>query len=95
GSADQVDSAVGGGKEAEVGIATGVRIVAEENDVVPPVMTEVVVTSHAVDIPLVPEMGVKVTSLVRASLFQDSNSTETVKADTASPSYFARQDLSM
>nr|GEW92600.1 hypothetical protein [Tanacetum cinerariifolium] len=31
GSADQVDSTVGGGKEAEVGIATGFRIVAEEN----------------------------------------------------------------
>nr|GEY08533.1 transposase (putative), gypsy type [Tanacetum cinerariifolium] len=31
GSADQVDFAAGGSQEAEVGIATGVRIVAEEN----------------------------------------------------------------
>nr|GEZ58036.1 hypothetical protein [Tanacetum cinerariifolium] len=31
GSADQVDSAAGGGREAETGIATGVRIVADEN----------------------------------------------------------------
>nr|GEY91407.1 putative transposase (putative), gypsy type [Tanacetum cinerariifolium] len=30
-NADQVDSAIGGGQEAEVGIATGVRIIAEEN----------------------------------------------------------------
>nr|GEW27108.1 hypothetical protein [Tanacetum cinerariifolium] len=169
GNVDQVDSAVGGGQEAEVGIATGVKIVAEENmaierprpaicdkspsalrellasillkvevgvvavptlpmvtslvsatpehesgvpsdsitgpnaegdsfiksDIVPPVMTEVVVTSHVVDIPPVLEMGVKVTSLVRASLFQVSDSTETVKADIAGPSYFAKQDLSM
>nr|GEW57930.1 hypothetical protein [Tanacetum cinerariifolium] len=64
-------------------------------DVVPLVITEAVVTSHAVDIPLVLEMGVKVTSLVRASLFQDSDSTETVKVDTAGPFYFARKDLLM
>nr|GFD04610.1 hypothetical protein [Tanacetum cinerariifolium] len=31
GSADQVDSAAGGGRQAETGIATGVRIVADEN----------------------------------------------------------------
>nr|GFD59410.1 hypothetical protein [Tanacetum cinerariifolium] len=31
GSVDQVDSAAGGGQEAEVGIATGVRIVAGDN----------------------------------------------------------------
>nr|GEU57422.1 hypothetical protein [Tanacetum cinerariifolium] len=192
GSADQLDSAVGGGQEAEVGIATGVRIVVEENvaaerprcpqkkrkaitnaggsshppkklrgdygasseadiyvsatpehesgapadfiarlnictigaserlvissdssyhssthaseaegdsiirsDVVPSMMTEAVVTSHAVDIPPVPKMGVKVTSPVRASLFQDSDSTKIVKADTAGPSYSVWKDLSM
>nr|GEZ58192.1 reverse transcriptase domain-containing protein [Tanacetum cinerariifolium] len=39
------------------------------SDVVPPVTTETVVTSHAADIPPVPKMGVKVTSPVRASLF--------------------------
>nr|GEW52982.1 hypothetical protein [Tanacetum cinerariifolium] len=64
-------------------------------DVVPPVITEAVVTSHAVDIPLVLEMGVKVTSLMRASLFQDSDPTEIVKVDTAGPSYFAKKDLLM
>nr|GEV70588.1 hypothetical protein [Tanacetum cinerariifolium]GEW08826.1 hypothetical protein [Tanacetum cinerariifolium] len=45
--------------------------------VVLPVISEAVVTSHAVNIPPVLEMGVKVTSPVCASLFQDSNSTET------------------
>nr|GEY27425.1 putative transposase (putative), gypsy type [Tanacetum cinerariifolium] len=63
--------------------------------VVPQVMTEAVVTSHTVNIPSVPEMGIKVTSPVHASLFQDSDSTETMKADTASASYSAKQDLSM
>nr|GEY44407.1 ribonuclease H-like domain-containing protein [Tanacetum cinerariifolium] len=181
GNADQVDSAISGGQEAEVGIATGVRIVAEENmaterprhpqkkrqviadtgavptlpmvtssvsatpenesgapsdsitgpnvctidaserfiisldsshhssthaseaegdsfirsGIIPPVMTKVVVTSHVVDIPLVLEMDVKVTSPMRASLFQVSDSTEIVKADIAGPSYSAKQDLSM
>nr|GEU38377.1 transposase (putative), gypsy type [Tanacetum cinerariifolium] len=49
--------------------------------VVPPMMTEVVVTSHAVNDPLVPKTGTKVTSPVHASMFYDSDSTETVKAD--------------
>nr|GEV76472.1 putative transposase (putative), gypsy type [Tanacetum cinerariifolium] len=49
--------------------------------VIPPVITEVVVTSHVVNIPSVLEMGVRVTSHVRASLFQDSDYTEAVKAD--------------
>ncbi|GJW09086.1 hypothetical protein Tco_1571509 [Tanacetum coccineum] len=62
---------------------------------IPPVMTEAVVTSHAVNIPLVPEMGIKVTPLVHASMFHDFDSTETVKADTVGPSYSAKQDLSM
>nr|GFA48071.1 hypothetical protein [Tanacetum cinerariifolium] len=201
GNADQVDSAAGGGQEAEVGIATGVRIVAEENvtaerlrrsrkkrqaitnadgsshppkklrgdyrassevaicgkspsafrellassllnikvgvaavptlpmvtssvsatpehksgapansiirpnvhtidaskrsDFVPPLMTEVMVTSYDVDILPILEMGVKVTSPVRASLFQVSDFTETMKADTAGLSYSAKQDLLM
>ncbi|GJU32860.1 hypothetical protein Tco_1176449 [Tanacetum coccineum] len=63
--------------------------------VVPPVMTEVVVTSHAVNAPSVPETGTKVTSLVHASMFHDSDSMKTVKADDAGPFYFAKQDLSM
>nr|GFC74506.1 hypothetical protein [Tanacetum cinerariifolium] len=67
----------------------------ERYAVVPLVRTEAVVTSHAVNIPPVPEIGVKVTSHVHASLFQDSDSMETLKADTAGPSYSAKQDLSM
>nr|GEZ75835.1 hypothetical protein [Tanacetum cinerariifolium] len=63
--------------------------------VVPLVMTEVVVTSHAVNIHPVPEIGIKVTSHVHASLFHDSDSTKTVKADTTGLSYSSKQDLSM
>ncbi|GKC59536.1 hypothetical protein Tco_1087134 [Tanacetum coccineum] len=63
--------------------------------VAPPVMTEAVVTSHAVNVPPVPETGTKVTTPVHASMFHDSDSTKTVKADTAGPSYSAKQDLSM
>nr|GEZ09017.1 hypothetical protein [Tanacetum cinerariifolium] len=49
-------------------------------------------STHASD---AEEMGVKVTSPVHASLFQDFDSTKTVKANTAEPSYSANQDLSM
>ncbi|GKA73280.1 hypothetical protein Tco_0779496 [Tanacetum coccineum] len=62
---------------------------------IPPVITEAVVTSHAVNIPLVPEMGIKVNPPVHASMFHDFDSTETVKADTVGPSYSTKQDLSM
>ncbi|GJY64270.1 hypothetical protein Tco_0465730 [Tanacetum coccineum] len=41
------------------------------------------------------EMGSKVTAPIHASMFHDSNSTETVIADIAGPSYSAKQDLSM
>ncbi|GJR64913.1 hypothetical protein Tco_0010978 [Tanacetum coccineum] len=53
--------------------------------VIPSVMTEAVVTSHAVNAPSVPvpKMGAKVTSPVHASMFLDSDSIETVKADAA------------
>ncbi|GJR03962.1 hypothetical protein Tco_0526946 [Tanacetum coccineum] len=65
--------------------------------VLPLVMTEAVVTSHAVSAPFipVPKMGTKMTSPVHASMFHDSDSMETVRADTAGPSYSAKQDLSM
>ncbi|GKD77407.1 hypothetical protein Tco_1340028, partial [Tanacetum coccineum] len=65
--------------------------------VIPPVMTEAVVTSHAVSAPSisVPKMGTKMTSPVHTSIFYDSDSTETVRADTVGPSYSAKQDLSM
>ncbi|GKA91898.1 hypothetical protein Tco_0813823 [Tanacetum coccineum] len=151
GSADQRDSAAGGGQEAETELVTGVRIIADENVVaekpkrprkkrqaitdasgsshppkklkgdhetssgaatggkspsvlkellansshhsstnasgaeadfvirsvvVPPVMTEAVITSHAVNAPSVPV-------------------SETVNADATGPSYSAKQDLSM
>ncbi|GJX13806.1 hypothetical protein Tco_0205564 [Tanacetum coccineum] len=63
--------------------------------VAPPVMTEAVVSSHAVNVPPVPETGTKVTTPVHASMFHDFDSTKIVKADTAGPSYSAKQDLSM
>ncbi|GJX50719.1 hypothetical protein Tco_0277564 [Tanacetum coccineum] len=65
--------------------------------IVPLVMTEAVVTSYAVNAPSVPvsKTGTKTTSPVHASMFHDSDSTKIVKADAASPSYSAKQDLSM
>ncbi|GKE69707.1 hypothetical protein Tco_1527779, partial [Tanacetum coccineum] len=65
--------------------------------VVPSVMTKAVITSHAVNAPSVPvpETGTKIPSPVHASMFHDSDSTKIVKADTAGPSYSAKQDLSM
>nr|GEU90648.1 hypothetical protein [Tanacetum cinerariifolium] len=63
--------------------------------IVPPMMTEAVVTSHAVNVPSVLKTGTKVTAVVHASMFHDSDSTKTVKADTASPFYSAKQDISM
>nr|GEU93595.1 hypothetical protein [Tanacetum cinerariifolium] len=57
------------------------------SDVVPLVMTEAVVTSLAVNIPLIPETGVKVTFPVHASLFQDSDFTETVLNDSLLDDY--------
>nr|GFC25195.1 hypothetical protein [Tanacetum cinerariifolium] len=67
------------------------------SDVLPLVMTEAMVTSHVVNAPSVPvlETGTKITSLVHASMFYNSDSTETVKVDVAVPSYSAKQDLSM
>nr|GEW13672.1 hypothetical protein [Tanacetum cinerariifolium] len=63
--------------------------------IVPSMMTEAVVTSHAVNVPSVLKTGTKVTAVVHAYIFHDSDSTKTVKADTASPSYSAKQDISM
>nr|GEZ93503.1 hypothetical protein [Tanacetum cinerariifolium] len=65
--------------------------------VLPTVMTEAVVTSHVVSAPsiLVPKMGTEITPSVHASMFHDSDSTKTVRADAASLSYSAKQDLSM
>ncbi|GKD52056.1 hypothetical protein Tco_1281032 [Tanacetum coccineum] len=65
--------------------------------IVPPVMTEAVITSHAANSSsvLVPKTGTKIPSPVHASMFHDSYSTETMKADIAGPSYSVKQDLSM
>ncbi|GKD82605.1 hypothetical protein Tco_1349444 [Tanacetum coccineum] len=63
--------------------------------VVPPVMTDAVTISRTVNAPSVPKSSTKVSTLVHASMFHDSDSTKTVKADTAGPSYSARQDLSL
>ncbi|GJZ10680.1 hypothetical protein Tco_0545439, partial [Tanacetum coccineum] len=69
----------------------------ERSAIVPPVMTEAVITSHAANSSsvLVPKTGTKIPSLVHASMFHDSYSTETMKADIAGPSYSVKQDLSM
>nr|GEU57487.1 putative reverse transcriptase domain-containing protein [Tanacetum cinerariifolium] len=65
--------------------------------VLPPVMTEAMVTSHAVNDPsvMVLETGTKITSPVHASMFHDSYSMKTVKADAMGPSYSVKQDLLM
>ncbi|GJS89908.1 hypothetical protein Tco_0772544 [Tanacetum coccineum] len=70
---------------------------AERSAALPPVMTEAVVTSHAVSAPsiLVLETETNITSSVHASLFHDSSSTETVRPNVAGPSHSAKQDLSM
>ncbi|GJW38943.1 hypothetical protein Tco_0064788 [Tanacetum coccineum] len=65
--------------------------------ILPPVMTKAIVTSHTINAPsvMVLETGTKITSPVHASMFHDSKSMETVKADVAGPFYSAKQDLSM
>ncbi|GKC01157.1 hypothetical protein Tco_0987293, partial [Tanacetum coccineum] len=65
------------------------------SDVLPPVMTETVVTSHAVSAPsiLIPEMETKITSPIHASIFHDFGSM--ARPNVAGPSYSAKQDLSM
>ncbi|GJX35720.1 hypothetical protein Tco_0247277 [Tanacetum coccineum] len=65
------------------------------SSMVPLVMTKAVTTSRAVNAPSVSESSTKVPTPVHASMFHDSDSTETVKVDTAGPSYSARQDLSL
>ncbi|GJS19912.1 hypothetical protein Tco_0448544 [Tanacetum coccineum] len=65
--------------------------------VLPPVMTEAVVTSHVTSVHSipVPETGTKITSPVHASMFHNSDYTETARPDVASPSNSAKQDLLM
>nr|GEV90635.1 dynein regulator LIS1 [Tanacetum cinerariifolium] len=65
--------------------------------IVPPVMTEAVITTHVVNASSVSvlESGTKIPSLVHAFMFHDFDSIEIVKADTTGPSYFAKQDLSI
>nr|GEW12921.1 hypothetical protein [Tanacetum cinerariifolium] len=62
-----------------------------------PVMTEAVITSHAVSAPSlsVPETKTKITSPVHPFVFKDSGSTETVRLDVVGSSYYAKQDLSI
>ncbi|GKE57935.1 hypothetical protein Tco_1497120, partial [Tanacetum coccineum] len=62
------------------------------SDVLPLVMTEVVVTSHAANDPPIPvlEMGTKITSLVHASMFHDSDFTETFIDHLAPPASFSQ-----
>ncbi|GJZ24731.1 hypothetical protein Tco_0562190 [Tanacetum coccineum] len=65
--------------------------------VVPPVMTEAVITTHVASIPFVtaPESGTKVITPVHASMFQDSESTGMVRPDTAGSSHPPGKELSL
>ncbi|GJR53737.1 hypothetical protein Tco_1404258 [Tanacetum coccineum] len=67
------------------------------SDVLPLLVTEAVITSHAVSAPsiLVPQAKTKITSLIHPSIFHGSGSTETVRPDVAGPSYSVKQGLSM
>ncbi|GJU82587.1 hypothetical protein Tco_1284952 [Tanacetum coccineum] len=65
--------------------------------VVPPVMTEAVITTHVASIPsaTAPESGTKVITPVHASMFHDSESTGTVRPDVAGSSHLPGKELSM
>ncbi|GJW23205.1 hypothetical protein Tco_0033827 [Tanacetum coccineum] len=65
--------------------------------VVPPVMTEAVVTTHVSSIPSAPapEPSAKVVTLVHASMFYDSDSTRTVRTDAAGSCHVPGKELSM
>ncbi|GJT10900.1 hypothetical protein Tco_0857942 [Tanacetum coccineum] len=67
------------------------------SDVVLPVMTEAVITTHVASIPsaMAPESGSKVITLVYASMFQDSESTGTVRPDAAGSSHPPGKELSL
>nr|GEV84996.1 hypothetical protein [Tanacetum cinerariifolium] len=133
GSADQVDSAAGGGQEAEVGITTSEAAICGKSSSALRKLLESSMLNVEVGVAAVPTLHM-VTSLVsvtpehesdapadsitgpnvrtvgasesfgdgcqgyfslRASLFQNSDSMETVKADIMGPSYSAKKDLSM
>ncbi|GJW38901.1 hypothetical protein Tco_0064746 [Tanacetum coccineum] len=65
--------------------------------VLPPLVTEAMITSHAVSAPsiLVPQAETKITSLIHPSIFHGSGSTEIVRPDVAGPSFSIKQDRSM
>nr|GEX29169.1 hypothetical protein [Tanacetum cinerariifolium] len=63
--------------------------------VVPPVVTEAVITTHISSIPFVPasKPSNKVITLVHASMFHDSESTRTMRPDVAGSSHVPGKDL--
>nr|GEY64915.1 RNA-directed DNA polymerase, eukaryota [Tanacetum cinerariifolium] len=65
--------------------------------VVPPVVTEAVITTHISSIPFVPasKPSNNVITLVHASMFHDSESTGTMRPDVAGSSHVPGKDLSM
>nr|GEW73040.1 hypothetical protein [Tanacetum cinerariifolium] len=67
------------------------------SDVPPPVMTEALVTSHAVSASsiLVPEMKTKTASLVLPSIFHDSCSAVNIRPDVVGSSYLLGKERSM
>ncbi|GJQ98952.1 hypothetical protein Tco_0521937 [Tanacetum coccineum] len=69
----------------------------ERSAVVPPVMTEAVITTHVASIPSVTaqESGTKIITPVHAFMFHDSESTRTVRSDVVSSSHLPGKELSM
>ncbi|GJZ64068.1 hypothetical protein Tco_0620489 [Tanacetum coccineum] len=67
------------------------------SDVVPPVMTKAVVTTHVASIPSTPasEPSTKIVTPVHASMFHDSNSMGTIRPDAAGSSHVLRKELSV
>nr|GEU94882.1 hypothetical protein [Tanacetum cinerariifolium] len=65
--------------------------------VVPPVMIEVVITTHVASIPSAsaPKPSTKVITLVHASMFHDSDSTGMVRPDATGSSHVLEKELSM
>ncbi|GKA15212.1 hypothetical protein Tco_0694959 [Tanacetum coccineum] len=65
--------------------------------VVPPVMTEAVITTHVASIPsaTAQESGTKIITPVHAFMFHDSESTRMVRSDVAGSSHLPGKELSM
>ncbi|GKC65657.1 hypothetical protein Tco_1098255 [Tanacetum coccineum] len=65
--------------------------------VIPPLVTEAMITSHAVSAPSipVPQAETKITSLIHPSIFHGSGFIEVVRPDVVGPSFSIKKDLLM